>query len=85
MMSRRVLLAMGLLTGLLPCGVLYAAFARALAAHCAAEGAALMLAFWLGTVPLLALVGLVSGQLIRVAGRLAPVLLCCAMLATVWP
>jgi uncharacterized protein len=78
----RGLFALGLLTGLLPCGVLYAAFARAVAAGSASEGALLLLAFWAGTVPLLATVGLASGSLVRAAGRLAPVLLFLAMSAT---
>lgn len=84
MTSRRSLgmLGLGLLTGLLPCGVLYAAFARSLAAQSFSEGAALMGAFWLGTVPLLAGVGLLSGQVFRAAGRYAAVLLCVAMVAT---
>ncbi len=78
----RGLFGLGLLTGLLPCGVLYAAFARAVAAGSALEGALLLLAFWAGTVPLLAAVGLASGSLVRIAGRLAPVLLFLAMTAT---
>lgn len=42
---------LGLVTGLLPCGLLYAAFARAAASHSPLEGAALMAAFWLGSSP----------------------------------
>lgn len=42
---------LGLVTGLLPCGMLYAAFARAAASHSPVEGAALMAAFWLGSSP----------------------------------
>lgn len=42
---------LGLVTGLLPCGMLYAAFARAAASHTPVEGAALMAAFWLGSSP----------------------------------
>jgi uncharacterized protein len=76
------MLALGLLTGLLPCGVLYAALARSVAASSALEGSALMLAFWLGTVPLLGLMGLASSRLFRVAGRLAPTLLFLAMALT---
>lgn len=44
---------MGLLTPVLPCGPLYALFAAALFAGSAAKGAEFMLAFGLGTVPLL--------------------------------
>ena len=73
---------LGLLTGFLPCGVLYAAFARAVAAGTATSGALVMLAFWLGTVPLLASMGLAAGGLARVAGRHAVPVLFMAMLAT---
>jgi len=45
--------AMGLLTPLLPCGPLYAIFFAALVTGSAAKGAEFMLAFGLGTVPLL--------------------------------
>jgi sulfite exporter TauE/SafE len=45
--------AMGLLTPLLPCGPLYAIFLAALLTGSAAKGAEFMLAFGLGTVPLL--------------------------------
>ena len=79
------MLGLGLVTGLLPCGVLYAAFARAVAAGSAAEGALLMLAFWLGTVPLLAALGVASGGVFRALGRHAAVLLFAATLTTgVW-
>ena len=73
---------LGLLTGLLPCGVLYAAFARAMATSSPWEGGLLMVAFWLGSVPLLATVGLASGKLVSALGRHAAVLLFVAMLAT---
>lgn len=76
------MLGLGLLTGLLPCGVLYAAFARAMAASSPWEGGLLLIAFWLGTVPLLAAVGLASGKLVAALGRHATVLLFAAMLAT---
>lgn len=46
-------LLMGLLTPLLPCGPLYALFLAALLTGSAAKGAEFMLAFGLGTVPLL--------------------------------
>jgi sulfite exporter TauE/SafE len=45
--------AMGLLTPLLPCGPLYGVFLMVLASGSAAKGAETMLAFGLGTVPLL--------------------------------
>ncbi|MCJ7830441.1 MAG: sulfite exporter TauE/SafE family protein [Desulfobacterales bacterium] len=47
----------GLALGLLPCGLSFAAFARALPAGGAAEGGLLVLAFGLGTVPGLLLLG----------------------------
>jgi sulfite exporter TauE/SafE len=76
------LLVLGLLTGFLPCGVLYAAFARALAADSAVQGGWLMLAFWLGSAPLLAVVGFASGSLLRSLGGYANVLVAAAMLLT---
>lgn len=79
------MLLLGALTGLLPCGVLYAALARAVAAHSALQGGLLLLAFWVGTVPLLLLVGLSSAKLMVRAGRYAGVLLFVAMLVTgIW-
>ena len=47
-------LALGALTGLLPCGLLWSAIALAVAAGSPALGALSMAVFWLGTVPLLA-------------------------------
>jgi sulfite exporter TauE/SafE len=76
------MLVLGLLTGFLPCGVLYAAFARSLVADSPAEGGVLMLAFWLGSAPLLVVVGLASGSLLRTFGRHANVLVAIAMLVT---
>jgi sulfite exporter TauE/SafE len=73
---------LGLLTGFLPCGVLYAAFARSLAADSPTQGGLLMLAFWLGSAPLLIVVGLASGSLLRTFGRYANVLVAIAMLVT---
>ena len=48
-------LLVGLLTGLMPCGALYAAWLCAMSSGNAAKGALLMLAFSLGTVPLMLL------------------------------
>jgi len=73
---------LGLVTGFLPCGVLYAAFARSVAAGSPLEGGLLMLAFWLGTTPLLVAVGLASGSLFRVLGRYAVLLVFVAMVGT---
>ncbi len=51
------LLAMGTLLGLLPCGLSYGAFARALTAGSASRGALWTLLFGLGTLPGLLLLG----------------------------
>lgn len=48
-------LLVGLLTGLMPCGALYAAWLCAMSSGSAGNGALLMLAFALGTVPLMLL------------------------------
>jgi sulfite exporter TauE/SafE len=50
-------LAFGLVWGWLPCGMVYAALAWALAAGSATQGALLMLAFGLGTLPMLLAIG----------------------------
>jgi hypothetical protein len=50
--------AVGLLSGLLPCGWLWAFLVAAAGTGSAAGGAAVMGAFWLGTVPALLAVGL---------------------------
>lgn len=47
--------AFGLLTGLLPCGMVYAALGLAIAAASPIGGAVTMLAFWVGTLPALVL------------------------------
>ena len=46
-------LIVGLLTGLMPCGAMYAAWLCAMSSGSAGSGAAVMLAFALGTVPLM--------------------------------
>ena len=48
-------LLVGLLTGFMPCGALYAAWLCAMSSGSTAKGALLMLAFALGTVPLMLL------------------------------
>jgi len=50
-------LAAGLLWGALPCGLVYTAVAIAAGSGGPAQGAAVMLAFWLGTLPALLAVG----------------------------
>jgi sulfite exporter TauE/SafE len=71
-------LGLGVALGFLPCGLLYAALAAAAAAGNAVAGAAAMLAFAAGTVPMLLLVGWVGhaavahwrGPLLRLAPAL---------------
>jgi uncharacterized protein len=76
------MLGMGLLTGFLPCGVLYVALSRATVAGSAWGGMAVMAAFWLGTVPLLAGLGMASGGLIRLGGKYITHLLFFSMVVT---
>lgn len=52
---------LGLLNGLLPCGLVYAAAAGATATSSAVDGTSYMLAFGLGTVPMMLALGL-AGQ-----------------------
>lgn len=61
-------LAMGLCSGLLPCGWLYAFVVTAAGTGGPWTGALVMGAFWIGTVPILAAVGLSTGHLRRVFG-----------------
>lgn len=72
--------SIGLLNGLLPCGMVYAALAGALASVGGAEGGIFMAVFGLGTLPLLLAVSVFSqslGLTIRQKIRVAqPVLLC---------
>lgn len=56
-------LPLGMLWGWLPCGLVYSALATALAAGSASQGALLMLAFGLGTLPNLLLAGLLLARL----------------------
>lgn len=60
---------MGLLTPFLPCGPLYLVFLAALSAGSAAKGAEALLAFGLGTVPLL---WLAQHQFHRIRAKLTP-------------
>ncbi len=57
--------ALGLVWGWLPCGLVYSALVWTLASGSALEGAALMLAFGLGTLPNLLLMGVAAAQLNR--------------------
>ena len=61
--------ALGAASGFLPCGVVYLAAAQGTALGSPLAGAALMIAFGLGTVPALAVVGLVGQGVLR---RLGP-------------
>jgi sulfite exporter TauE/SafE len=70
-LSRRLLpvrtpaqaLALGMVWGWLPCGLVYSALTTALASGSAGAGAATMLAFGLGTLPNLLLAGILATQL----------------------
>lgn len=56
---------LGFLTPTLPCGYLYTFVLAAAGTGSLVGGVSLMLAFWLGTLPALALLGLVVGRLSR--------------------
>lgn len=60
---------LGLIWGWLPCGLVYSALVSALTAGDAGRGAALMLAFGLGTLPNLLLAGLFAARLKDVLQR----------------
>jgi len=62
----------GLLTALLPCGWLYAFAVIAAGTGSAIWGAAIMVAFWAGTVPVLASLGLAVQTLTGTLGRRIP-------------
>jgi len=63
--DRVSVLLFGLMLGFLPCGLSYAAFARALASGGVPEGGLLLLAFGLGTVPGLFVVGTSASGFVR--------------------
>ena len=58
-------LALGGLWGWLPCGLVYAMALTAAATGSAGGGAAFMIAFGLGTIPAMALIGVAGGRLAR--------------------
>ena len=62
---------LGLLWGWLPCGLVYSALASALTAGSPARGAAMMLAFGLGTLPNLLLAGMLLARLNEFVRRVA--------------
>ncbi len=59
---------LGMLTGLMPCGWLWAYVVVAAGTGSVLGGALVMATFWLGTVPALAIVGVTLGKLGRRAG-----------------
>ena len=65
-------LALGVLTAALPCGWLYAFVATSAAAGSAVNGALVMAAFWSGTVPMMAAVGLGAQRLLGPARKHLP-------------
>jgi uncharacterized protein len=69
--SKRALV-IGLLTGFLPCGWLYAFAIVAAGTGNILMGAAVMVAFWLGTVPILASLGIGVQALTGTLGRRLP-------------
>jgi len=74
-------LTIGLLTTLLPCGWLWAFAVTAAGTASAAWGAATMAAFWLGTVPVLAALGLGVQQLTGRLGERLPAITAAALVA----
>ena len=65
--------AMGLLTTLLPCGWLYTFVVTAGGTGSAISGAAVMLVFWAGTIPMLLSVGLGAQRIAKPIARHLPV------------
>jgi sulfite exporter TauE/SafE len=61
----------GVVNGLLPCGLVYAALAVALASGSRSSAAAFMIAFGLGTMPAVSIIWAASGRLAPSGGRLA--------------
>lgn len=59
--------AIGMLWGWVPCGLVYTMLINAVSAGGAAQGAGLMLAFGLGTLPNLLAIGLLAGAAARLA------------------
>ncbi|NGZ83331.1 sulfite exporter TauE/SafE family protein [Duganella aceris] len=71
--------ALGALWGWLPCGMVYSALATAMLSGSTASGAAVMLAFGLGTLPMLTGLGLLGARLQR-AMQKRPVRIGCGLL-----
>lgn len=72
--------AMGAMTGLLPCGWLWAFVATAAGTGHADSGVRVMTAFWLGTLPALAIVGLAAGRALQPLRARLPVVTALAMI-----
>lgn len=65
-------LSIGLLSALLPCGWLYLYVATAVGSASPSFGAAILFMFWLGTLPMMAAVGLASSRLTGKMRHLLP-------------
>jgi sulfite exporter TauE/SafE len=70
------MLAAGAIWGWLPCGMVYSVLATAMLSGSAQGGAAVMLAFGLGTLPMLAALGLAGQDLRRVLAQRAARVAC---------
>ena len=68
------MVGLGLVLGLLPCGLSFAAFAAALPSGGATEGALAVFAFGLGTLPGLLLLGTAASRLARRHSRVIELL-----------
>jgi len=67
--STAAVMALGALTSLLPCGLLYLGLALALSTQSLAGGALTMFAFGLGTLPALSLAALFTGPIGRLRAK----------------
>ncbi|QDU91029.1 hypothetical protein Pla175_44460 [Pirellulimonas nuda] len=74
-------LSIGLLTTLLPCGWLYAFVVTAAGAGGPLQGAAVMAAFWLGTLPVMLTLGIGVRRLAGVLGDRLPLATAAALIA----
>lgn len=78
-------LTIGMLTAFLPCGWLYAFVVAAAGTASPVSGALLMLAFWLGTLPVMTAVGAGVHTLLAPVRRFVPVLTALALIAVgIW-
>ena len=82
-------LGVGLVWGWLPCGLVYSMLVNAVASGGALEGAGLMLAFAIGTLPNLLIMGALAGAAARLAHsvalrRVAGVMVMLFGLYTIW-